>query len=65
MFFQKKLKKPSREEEEEFRQQIADMKIGWKDRFAMTISAFAVLFVPAAVVIILLCLICLALFGVL
>lgn len=43
----RRLKKATREQEEEFRERMSDEKLTAKDRFAMVFSAFLVIVLPA------------------
>ncbi|MBE5761321.1 MAG: hypothetical protein E7334_04925 [Clostridiales bacterium] len=59
----KRLKKSTPEQEEEFSEIMTEEKVGFKDKMAMIVSAFFVLVVPSALVLIILSVIVLALFG--
>ncbi len=60
-----RIKRPDPEKEEEFREQMKEVKLSWKDKFAMVISAYAVLLVPALLVVGGICLLACWLFGLL
>lgn len=59
----KRLKKPDPEAEERRRQEMEDVKLSWKDRLALVISAYAVLVIPSVLVIVGICLLLLWVFG--
>ncbi len=59
----RRLKKASKEDEERFREQMANADLTFKDKFAMVISAYAVLLLPAVAVLLVLSLIVLWIFG--
>ena len=59
----RRLKKPTREQEEEFRKRMSDDKITAKDRFAMALSAFLVIVLPCLAVLVAFGLLILFLFG--
>jgi cell division septal protein FtsQ len=59
----RRLKKPTREQEEEFRERMSDDKITAKDRFAMALSAFLVIVLPCLAVLVAFGLLILFLFG--
>lgn len=42
----KRLKKSTKEDEQQFAQMMEEEKVGWADRFAMLISAFFVIMLP-------------------
>lgn len=65
MFFSKRLKKLTPEQEEERRQEIAKEDLTWKDRFAMVFSAYVVLLVPSLLILLAICLVALLIFGIL
>lgn len=46
LFFRKKLKKSTKEDEVAFGKMIEEEKIGFKDGFAMLVSAFLVILLP-------------------
>ena len=48
----KRLKKSTPEEEEQFGRMMEEEKVGWKDKFAMIISAFAVIVLPSLLILI-------------
>ena len=52
--FWKNSTKPDPEKEKELRDQISDVELTWKDKLAMIVSAYAVLFLPAVGVLLLL-----------
>lgn len=49
-FFRKRLKRSTHEEDEKFGNMLKEEKIGFKDGFAMLISAFAVIVLPCLLV---------------
>jgi hypothetical protein len=51
----RRLRKSTREEEEQFENMLEEEKVGWKDRFAMMISAYVTLVIPSILVLLLLC----------
>lgn len=65
MPFRKRLPRPDPEAEEKLRRDLEkeDIQVGWKDKLAMLLSAFLVLFLPAALIVLALALGTLALFG--
>ena len=48
----KRLKKSTPEEEEQFGQMLEEQKVGWKDKFAMIVSAFVVIVLPCLLILI-------------
>ena len=52
--FWKNITKPDPKKEKELRDQISQEELSWKDKQAMIISAYAVLFLPAVGVLLLL-----------
>lgn len=50
----KNITKPNPEKEKKLRDEIAQEEIGWKDKLAMIVSAYAVLFLPAVGILLLL-----------
>ena len=52
--FWKNITKPDPKKEKELRDQLSGEEIGWKDKLAMIISAYAVLFLPAVGILLLL-----------
>ena len=48
----KRIKPPDPEKEEQFHQQMKDVKLGWKDKLAMVLSAYVVLLLPALLLVI-------------
>lgn len=50
MLWWKKLKKSTPESEKEFGDRFKEAGVTWKDKLAMIISAFFVLFLPAALI---------------
>ncbi len=54
--------KQSPQQEKERREEMEKLKLTWKDKFAMVFSAYIVIFLPAAVILVLLALLCLWLF---
>ena len=52
--FWKNITKPDPKKEKELRDQISEEEITWKDKLAMILSAYAVLFLPAVGVLLLL-----------
>ncbi len=61
----KNLKQSTSEDEAKFRQQMQENKIGFKDGLAMTLAAFLVIVLPAALILIGGCLLVMLLLGVL
>ena len=52
--FWKNITKPDPKKEKELRDQLSEEEIGWKDKLAMIVSAYAVLFLPAVGILLLL-----------
>lgn len=50
LFFRKKLKKATKEDEERFARAMKENNVGFKDKFAMVISALLVLVLPSLLV---------------
>ena len=48
----KRLRKSTKEEEEQFGKMLDDQKVGWKDQLAMMVSAYMVLVIPSLLVLI-------------
>ena len=46
----KRLKKSTKEDEEQFSQMLEEEKVGWKDKFAMLIAAFFTIMLPCVAV---------------
>ena len=46
----KRLKKPSREKEQEFQDMMSGEEVTWKDKLAMVFSAYLVILVPCIVI---------------
>ncbi len=65
MFFRKKLKKITREEEAKYRENIQKEHITLKDKFAMILSAYVVILLPCVLVLILISLLAMFLVGLL
>lgn len=65
MFFRKRLKTLTPEQEKEKREELSREKVGWKDKFAMIVSAYVVLMLPAILIIVALCAIALGVLGLL
>lgn len=65
MFFRKRLKKMTPQEEEEKLRELSGEKVGWKDKFAMIVSAYLVLVLPAVLILLVLCAMALGLWGLL
>ena len=61
--FWKNITKPNPKKEKELRDQLSEEAITLKDKLAMILSAFAVLFVPAVLVLLLLAFLMLLLSG--
>ena len=61
----KRLRKSTPEEEEQFGRMMEEQNVGWKDRFAMMISAYVVIVIPCLLVLIGMCVLMLWLFGLL
>ena len=59
----RRLKKATREQEEEFRERMSDEKLTAKDRFAMVFSAFLAIVLPCLAVLLIFGLLILLLFG--
>ena len=53
-WFWKNITKPDPKKEKELRDQLSEEEIGWKDKLAMIVSAYAVLFFPAVGILLLL-----------
>lgn len=65
LFFKKRLKKSTPEEDRQFRQMMQENEIGFKDGMAMIASAFLVLVLPCLLILCGIALLGLWLFGVL
>lgn len=63
MFFRKRLKKSTREEEKSFAEMLEAEGVGAKDKFAMILSAFLVLVLPCILILVGMALLMLWLFG--
>ena len=63
LLFWKNFKKTTPEEDEAFQRQLEETKLEKKDGFAMTVAAFLVLFLPAALILIGCCVLVMLLFG--
>ena len=59
----RRLKKVSKEEEDEYRKQVSEMNLSFKDKFAMAFSAILVIVIPSLLVLGALALLVLWLFG--
>lgn len=65
MFFGKRLKKSTSEDEKAFNKMMRDEKVGFKDVFAMIFSSFLVLVLPCLLILVGICVLAMLLFGVL
>ncbi len=67
MYLLNRLKKSTPEQEEKFRKELEEehLRITWKDKLAMIISAYAVLVLPAILILVLMCAAALGLLGIL
>ncbi|MDE6839643.1 MAG: hypothetical protein K2P49_02120 [Oscillospiraceae bacterium] len=61
----KEMKKPSPEEDEAFRKGMEGMKVDWKERLLMTLTAYVVIVLPCLLILLALCLLAMWLFGIL
>lgn len=61
----RRLKKSTREQEEEFGERLSEEKLSVKDKFAMVLSAFLVIVLPCIAILVGLSLLVMFLFGVL
>lgn len=61
----KRLKKSTPEQEKEFADMLEEEKVGWKDKFAMIVSAYLVLLLPCILILLILVAVSLWLFGLL
>lgn len=50
MFFKKRLKKATEEDEARFAQAMEDNNVGFKDKIAMVVSAFLVIVLPCLLI---------------
>lgn len=64
LFFRKKLKKSTDEEDKAFGKMMKEERVGFKDGFAMIISAFAVLVLPCLLILLGLSGLAMLLFGI-
>ena len=48
----KRLRKSTPEEDEQFGKMLEEEKVGWKDQFAMMLSAYVVIVIPCLLVLI-------------
>lgn len=46
----RRLKKPTKEQEQDFQKRMSDTQVTWKDRFAMVLSAYLTILLPAALI---------------
>lgn len=65
MFFRKRLKKITPEEEKEFYENIQQEKITFKDKVAMILSAYIIIVLPCIIVLVLLSLLAMLILGIL
>ncbi len=65
MFFKKRLKKSTPEEDEKFAEMMDECEVDFKDKLAMVISAFIVIVLPCLLILIGLCLVACLLLGLL
>jgi hypothetical protein len=63
LFFRKRLKKATKEDEERLAQAMEENNVGFKDKIAMVISAFLVLVLPSLLVLLALAGIAMLMFG--
>ena len=63
--FRKRLKKSTREQEEQFGRMFEEEHVGWKDKLAMLISAYLVIVTPILLILIGMCMVALWIFGLL
>ncbi len=63
MLWWKRLKKATAEDDERFRQTMEDNKVGFKDGFAIILSAFLVIVLPCLLVLLAFGALCLLLIG--
>ena len=61
----RRLKKATKQDQQEFNQRLQEADLSWKDKFAMIVSAFFVIVLPCLLVLVALSLFVLWLFGVL
>ena len=61
--FFSRLPKPDPEKEQAYREQMSDMHLSVKDKFAMLLAAFITIFLPCVVILLVLVLGCMFLFG--
>ena len=50
MAWWKHLKKSTPEQEEQFAEMLKEEKVGWKDRFAMVLSAYLIILIPSILI---------------
>ena len=53
--FFKRLKKSTKEQEDAFREQMQEEKVGWKDGLAMVIAGFLTIVLPCLLVLLFVC----------
>ena len=53
--FFSRLKKSTKEQEETFREQMQEEKVGWKDGLAMVIAGFLTIVLPCLLVLLIIC----------
>ena len=63
LFFRKRLRKATKEDDERFAQAFEENNVGFKDKLAMILSAFLVLVLPSLLVLLGLCGLTMLLFG--
>ena len=63
MFWWKRLKKSTPEEEEQFKEMLAAEEVSWKDRIAMALAAYIAIVLPCMLILVALGLLALWLVG--
>lgn len=63
MFWWKRLKKSTPEEEEQFKEMLAAEEVSWKDRIAMALAAYIAIVLPCILILVALGLLALWLVG--
>ena len=58
-----RLKKSTPEQEEQFKEMLAEEKVSWKDRWAMVLAAYLTILLPCAVILVVVGLLIIWIFG--
>lgn len=63
MAWWKNLKKSTPEQEEQFKEMLAEEKVSWKDRIAMVLAAYLTILIPCAIILLAVGLLVIWIFG--